>query len=122
MWCMRISTCAIKMYLLVIKLLLGSYCTVILTIVPNFLTGKLLNMSWLADLAGKAESLLEKVDQSAANALQVEKGVGSEPVASTKQFTRDNPTTTPTYVHHTDSTPSTRSHVATNINSNGNWS
>ncbi len=27
-------------------------------------------MSWLVDLAGKAESLLEKVDQTAASALQ----------------------------------------------------
>lgn len=34
-------------------------------------------MSWLADLAGKAESLLEKVDQTAANALQADKGAGS---------------------------------------------
>lgn len=41
-----------------------------------------IGMSWLAELAGKAESLLEKVDKSAANALQVEKGVGSEPSSS----------------------------------------
>ena len=39
-------------------------------------------MSWLVDLAGKAESLLEKVDQTAANALQVEKGVGSDLTSS----------------------------------------
>lgn len=35
-------------------------------------------MSWLVDLAGKAESLLEKVDQTAANALHVEKGASSD--------------------------------------------
>lgn len=39
-------------------------------------------MSWFADLAGKAELLLEKVDKTAANALQVEKGIGSESSSS----------------------------------------
>ena len=39
-------------------------------------------MSWLVDLAGKAESLLEKVDQTAANALHVDKGVGSDLTSS----------------------------------------
>ncbi|CAB4015650.1 golgin subfamily A member 5 [Paramuricea clavata] len=40
-------------------------------------------MSWLVDLAGKAESLLEKVDQTAANALHVDKGIGSDLTSST---------------------------------------
>ena len=49
-------------------------------------------MSWLVDLAGKAESLLEKVDQTAANALHVEKGVGSDLPSS-------NANPAPTHAH-----------------------
>ena len=50
-------------------------------------------MSWLVDLAGKAESLLEKVDKTAANALQADKAVGSD-VASRNE----NLTPQPSYV------------------------
>jgi hypothetical protein len=47
-------------------------------------------MSWFADLAGKAESLLEKVDNTAANVLQVdEKNFKDVPLDDSEQPVSD---------------------------------
>ena len=78
-------------------------------------------MSWLSDLAGKAESLLEKVDKSAANALQTDKGVGSETVENVKPFSRDTTTSNvyqPGKVNDSSS-DDRRNYSTSNVNTNG---
>ena len=76
-------------------------------------------MSWLVDLAGKAESLLEKVDQTAANALQVDKGAGSEPT-STNTRTAPSPAYVPgiekSHERNSDNTTAAKGFSKTNVN------
>ena len=52
-------------------------------------------MSWFSELAGKAESLLEKVDNVAATALTKEEG-GHEPFGLDRDVSATVPTPTPT--------------------------
>lgn len=61
-------------------------------------------MSWFTELAGKAESLLEKVDTVAATALTKEQG-NLEPVGLNRGVTTAVPAAAPITVQRTTSVP-----------------